>query len=86
MIYTEEDLKKEIATHKCKLALREIDVPGHIIDQFKPGRLLDYFVHLCIMTEPPTPWRQALKWVNDNRQSILDQERDARPAPPRPSN
>lgn len=87
MIITEEELRQEIATHKCKLALREIDVPGYIIDSFKPGRMLDYFVHLCIMEHPPWHWATALKWLEHNRQQILDQERNnQRPTAPGPSN
>lgn len=83
MIYTEDDLRKELATHKCKLALKEIDVPGYVIDQFNPGRLLDYFVHLCIMNNPPYHWKDAIKWINEHRQKILDQERNGpRSTPP----
>lgn len=76
MIITPEQLRQEAATHKCKLALKAIDVPGYVIDQFKPGRLLDYFVHMCIMHNPPLHWKDAIKWVNENRQQILDQERN----------
>lgn len=87
MILTSEDLKRELATHKCKLALKEIDVPGYVIDRFKSGRLLDYFVHLCIMQEPPMPWPKALKWIEKNRKTILDLEQNGqRSTPTSPAN
>jgi len=86
MIYKEEDLKREIATHRCRVALKEIDVPGYVIDGFKPGRLLDYFVHLCIMERPPMHWTKALQWIEKHKNQILDRERNERLAASSASN
>jgi hypothetical protein len=73
MIYTESDLKNERATEACKLFLYDRGVPYHILDQFHSGAFLDQFYHLVMNHR--MQWRDAVNWINDHRNEILEHEK-----------
>lgn len=55
---TSPGMKDPAAT--CRAALFAIGMPKKVVELIKPGRMMDYLVHVCVMSEPRVDWQTAL--------------------------
>ena len=69
-ILSPDDIKLEAQEHRCRLALKILDVPEEIIWKFN-GPILFQLAHLCCYIDEPMQWRDALRWIHDHRGEIL---------------
>jgi hypothetical protein len=60
---------KDLPEKICRAALTSVGVPQYIVDDIRPGRLMDMWVHLVVMNN--VPWQQVQAKVERATEMVL---------------